>query len=173
MKVEGGAIRVSFDYAGGGLASGGKPLTHFEIAGDDRKFVPAEAAIDGATVLVSSPAVAHPVAVRFACGNAPEPNLANEEGLPASPFRTDDWPLALVGSSADGMEEGLSARSAERVLAERGLACLGLAVCERKRAPPGLSRRRPRRGLRPTPTAKQPARAFGSTRAALQRRRKI
>jgi sialate O-acetylesterase len=100
MKVEGGAIRVSFDYAGGGLTSGGKPLTHFEIAGDDRKFVPAEASIDGATVLVSSPAVAHPVAVRFASGNAPEPNLANQEGLPASPFRTDDWPLGIEGAGS-------------------------------------------------------------------------
>jgi sialate O-acetylesterase len=93
MQVEGAAIRIVFDHAAGGLEARGGPLRCFEIAGDDREFVPAEAAIDGAAVVVSSAAVKDPVAVRFACGHAPEPNLFNREGLPASPFRTDDWPL--------------------------------------------------------------------------------
>jgi sialate O-acetylesterase len=93
MKVEGAAIRIAFDHVGGGLSSGGKPLACFEIAGEDRAFVAATAVIDGASVVVSSPAVLAPVAVRFASGHAPEPNLMNAEGLPASPFRTDDWPL--------------------------------------------------------------------------------
>lgn len=92
MAVEGGAIRLRFDERGGGLtAQDGKPLTEFAIAGADRKFVPAEARIDGESVVVSSPRVSAPVAVRYAWGHAPRPNLANREGLPASPFRTDDW----------------------------------------------------------------------------------
>ena len=63
----------------------------FEIAGDDRKFVPGEAKIDGETVVVRSDKVAHPVAVRYAWGMNPWCNLYNRAGLPASPFRTDDW----------------------------------------------------------------------------------
>jgi alpha-L-fucosidase len=97
MAVEGGAIRVSFDYADGGLISrDGGPLTHFAVAGEDRAFVPARAVIDGQTVVVSSDAVPRPVAVRYAWGAADEPNLANAAKLPASPFRTDDWARAAV-----------------------------------------------------------------------------
>ncbi|MBP7747648.1 MAG: sialate O-acetylesterase [Phycisphaerae bacterium] len=92
MAVEGNKIRVSFDHVGGGLAArDDKPLTWFEIAGADQKFVKAEARIDGATVVVSSDAVAAPVAVRFGWSMEAEPNLMNKDGLPASPFRTDQW----------------------------------------------------------------------------------
>jgi sialate O-acetylesterase len=92
MAVEGDKIRVRFDYVGGGLASrDGKPLDWFEIAGADKKFVPAEATIDGDSVVVRSEKVAEPVAVRFGWNRAAEPNLMNKEGLPASPFRTDKW----------------------------------------------------------------------------------
>jgi len=93
MKVEGEAVRLSFDSVGGGLASkDGQPLRYFAIAGEDRKFVWAEARIDKDTVLVSSPQVKSPVAVRYAWGSGQkEANLGNREGLPASPFRTDDW----------------------------------------------------------------------------------
>jgi len=95
MAIEDSVIRVSFDHADGGLVTrDGGPLTHFAIAGEDRSFVPARAIIDGATVVVSSDAVPHPVAVRYAWGTADEPNLANRAGLPASPFRTDDWARA-------------------------------------------------------------------------------
>lgn len=92
MAVGGGKIRLTFDHVGGGLASrDGKPLTCFQIAGADKKFVEAEAAIDGDGILVSSSAVAEPVAVRFGWDELAEPNLMNKEGLPASPFRTDSW----------------------------------------------------------------------------------
>jgi sialate O-acetylesterase len=88
MKVEGNKIRISFDQAGGGLVSrDGKPLTHFTIAGADGKFVPAQAEIDGSTVVVSSPEVPNPVMVRFGWTQEAEPNFGNKEGLPASPFQ--------------------------------------------------------------------------------------
>ncbi len=93
MKIEGGSVRLSFEYASGLMASDGKELANFTIAGDDRKFVPALARIDGDTILVSAAAVPNPVAVRFAWGPADFPNLANGAGLPASSFRTDDWPM--------------------------------------------------------------------------------
>jgi sialate O-acetylesterase len=93
MTVEGSAIRLTFDHLGGGLvASDGAALTGFAIAGEDRVFVWAEARIDGDRVVVSSPQVAKPVAVRYAWANNPACNLANRAGLPAVPFRTDDWP---------------------------------------------------------------------------------
>ena len=66
--------------------------THFAIAGRDRVFKPAEAAIDGDTLRVYNPEIAAPVAVRFGWTDDAEPNLCNGTGLPASPFRTDDWP---------------------------------------------------------------------------------
>jgi len=93
MKVEGRAIRVRFSHLGGGLvAKGGGPLKWFEIAGTDKKFVPAEAQIDGDTVIVSSSEVSAPVAVRYAWVNFPDGcNLFNAAGLPAAQFRTDNW----------------------------------------------------------------------------------
>lgn len=92
--VEGGKIRVKFQHVGGGLvARGDKPLSHFTIAGEDGKFVPAEATIDGDSVLVSAKDVAKPASVRFAWNDTAEPNFFNKEGLPASPFRTDSLPL--------------------------------------------------------------------------------
>lgn len=90
MKADGNAIRLSFDHVGGGLmAKGGMALTGFAIAGDDKKFVWADAKIDGSTVVVSSPKVAQPTAVRYAWANNPVCNLYNKDGLPALPFRTD------------------------------------------------------------------------------------
>jgi sialate O-acetylesterase len=90
MKIEGQAIRLSFDHLSGGLvAKDGGKLTGFAIAGADRKFVFAEAIIDGKTIVVSSPAIAAPVAVRYAWANNPLCNLYNTAGLPAVPFRTD------------------------------------------------------------------------------------
>lgn len=89
MKVEGGKIRVSFEHAESGLKSrDDKPLSWFTIAGEDGKFVEAQAAIDGNTVVVSSSEVASPKTVRFAWSQDAEPNLCNTEGLPASAFRT-------------------------------------------------------------------------------------
>ncbi|MCX7047088.1 MAG: sialate O-acetylesterase [Candidatus Sumerlaeota bacterium] len=103
MKIEGAAIRLTFDHVGSGLMIGKKAalqpaaedkegkLKRFAIAGEDMKFVWADAVIDKDTVVVSSPAVPNPVAVRYAWANNPEGcNLYNKEGLPASPFRTDE-----------------------------------------------------------------------------------
>jgi len=93
MAVEGNKIRLQLDHVGGGLvARGGPELKGFVIAGEDKKFVWATAEIEGDTVVVSSPEVAAPVAVRYGWADNPVCNLYNEEGLPASPFRTDDWP---------------------------------------------------------------------------------
>ena len=92
MKVEDGKIRLAFKHAGGGLEAKGEKLTGFSIAGEDRTFHWAEAKIDGKSVVVSSPEVAKPVAVRYAWADNPECNLYNKDGIPASPFRTDDWP---------------------------------------------------------------------------------
>jgi sialate O-acetylesterase len=92
--VEGAVMRLHFNHVGGGLASrDGQPLSHFTIAGEDHVFVPSKAVIEGETIVVSSEAVAKPVAVRFAFGSADIPNLMNREGLPASSFRTDDYPV--------------------------------------------------------------------------------
>ena len=92
MKVEGGKIVLSFDHVGGGLvARDGKPLSHFQIAGADKVFHPAEAAVEGDTVVVTCDGVKEPLAVRFGWHQLAEPNLMNKEGLPASPFRTDRW----------------------------------------------------------------------------------
>jgi sialate O-acetylesterase len=92
IAIEGNTIRVSFDHTGKGLQSVGGPLTHFEIAGEDRIYYPAKAVVDGSTVLVGSPKVPKPVAVRYAWTNKAVPNLSNWEGLPASSFCSDDWP---------------------------------------------------------------------------------
>jgi sialate O-acetylesterase len=94
MAVEGEKVRLRFKYAYGGLVAKNSPsltLSGFEIAGDDHKFVAAEAKIDGETVVVRSEKAPHPVAVRYAWAMNPWCNLYNRAGLPASPFRTDDW----------------------------------------------------------------------------------
>ena len=90
MKVVAGAIHLRFTHVTGGLVARGGDLQTFTIAGKDGKFVPATARIEQDTVVVSSPAVPKPVAVRYAWANYPEGcNLYNGEGLPAAPFRTD------------------------------------------------------------------------------------
>jgi sialate O-acetylesterase len=89
MKIEGSAIRVNFSHAEGLVARDGT-LKWFTIAGADGKFVPADAKIDGQTVIVSSPDVSAPVAVRYAWVNFPNGgHLYNSAGLPAAQFRSD------------------------------------------------------------------------------------
>jgi sialate O-acetylesterase len=91
MKVEGNAIRITFTHAAGLMAKGDK-LNWFQIAGADQKFVDADAKIEGSSVIVSSPSVTAPVAVRYAWDNYPDTaNLYNSAGLQAAPFRTDTW----------------------------------------------------------------------------------
>ena len=89
-KVEGSGIRVKFSHAEG-LAAKDSPLRGFAIAGEDRRFVWADAQIDHDSVLLSAPAVPKPVAVRYAWADNPECNLVNAAGLPAAPFRSDNW----------------------------------------------------------------------------------
>ena len=92
MSVEGGKITLTFDHVGGGLTSRDqKELNSFTVAGKDKKFVPAKAVIKGDKVVVWADSVVEPVAVRFGWLDTAEPNLSNKAGLPASPFRTDDW----------------------------------------------------------------------------------
>ncbi len=94
MTVEGSAIRIRFNQTDGGLqATRGGALQGFAIAGADRKFHWAQAVIEGDSVIVRSSEVAAPVAVRYAWADSPECNLSNAQGLPASPFRTDTWPV--------------------------------------------------------------------------------
>ncbi|QXD15447.1 beta galactosidase jelly roll domain-containing protein [Rhodocaloribacter litoris] len=93
-SVEGRRVFVSFDHAGGGLVTreGGRVVRGFAVAGADRRFVWAEARIEGDRVVVWSDRVPAPVAVRYAWANNPaRANLYNREGLPAAPFRTDTW----------------------------------------------------------------------------------
>jgi len=89
---EGDKIVLTFDHAEGGLVAKDGELTGFTIAGEDRKFAKAKAEILGNKVTVSSPDVKKPVAVRFGWANFPVVNLFNKAGLPATPFRTDDFP---------------------------------------------------------------------------------
>jgi len=104
MKVEERKIRLEFDYVGAGLMIGKKDgrqpvveekegkLKQFAVAGADRKWFWAEAVIEGQCIVVSSPQVPNPVAVRYAYDHNPVGcNLYNKDGLPASPFRTDKW----------------------------------------------------------------------------------
>ncbi len=91
MVVEGNVVRVKFKEVNGGLVARGDKLTGFVLAGEDQKFIWADAKIDGDSVVVSSPEVAKPVAVRYGWANNPAANLYNRADLPASPFRTDTW----------------------------------------------------------------------------------
>jgi len=91
MKTEGDKIILRFDHVGSGLKSrDGKGLTWFEIAGGDKKYVKALAKIVGDTIVVTSEKIRAPVGVRFGWHEEAQPNLCNREGLPASPFRTDN-----------------------------------------------------------------------------------
>jgi sialate O-acetylesterase len=91
MQVDKDLVTISFANAENGLSSFGKPLTAFEIAGVDKVFYPATARITGKGVVVQSSQVKNPVAVRYAFSDWATGNLFNTEGLPASPFRTDNW----------------------------------------------------------------------------------
>jgi sialate O-acetylesterase len=93
LSISGDKAIVSFKNTAGGLVAKDGNLTGFAICGEDRKWVNATATIEGDTVVVSSPAVPTPVAVRFGWANFPVVNLFSAQGLPASPFRTDDFPL--------------------------------------------------------------------------------
>lgn len=88
-------IEISFAPAEVLRSRDGNPITGFAVAGNDHVFQPATATVEGDRVIVFSPLVAEPVAVRFAWNELAMPNLVNEAGLPVMPFRTDSWPLVL------------------------------------------------------------------------------
>jgi sialate O-acetylesterase len=87
----GTAIKLAFTSAEGLKTRDGSAPLGFEIAGADKKFVPAQATLADGTITVSAASVPAPVAVRYAWCNSPETNLYNAAGLPLAPFRTDDW----------------------------------------------------------------------------------
>jgi sialate O-acetylesterase len=91
QKITGDKIELSFTHTDDGLSVKGDTLKGFTVAGADRKFYPAVAAIAGNKVVVSAANVPQPVAVRYAWANFPVCTLYNGAGLPASPFCTDDW----------------------------------------------------------------------------------
>jgi sialate O-acetylesterase len=94
-RVLGASIVLEFDHATGGLASSdGQPLRLFEIAGTNRQFFTATAVISNQVLIVSTPQVPEPVAVRYAWVPDGSINFFNGAGLPAPPFRTDSWPAA-------------------------------------------------------------------------------
>lgn len=94
MEITGQEIRLRFSHAKGGLSAKGGAPTGFAMAGEDRKFIWADARIEGDTVIVSSPKIPRPAAVRYAWDSSPDCNLTNSSHLPAVPFRTDTWPDA-------------------------------------------------------------------------------
>ncbi|MCL2348246.1 MAG: sialate O-acetylesterase, partial [Planctomycetaceae bacterium] len=98
MTIRDGKAILSFGFAYGLKTNDSGPVTGFIIAGADRKFVKANAVIEGSTVIVSSPEVPNPVAVRYAWANDPTCNLCNDANLPACPFRTDMWPGVTINN---------------------------------------------------------------------------
>ncbi len=88
-----GKVVLQFDHVGKGLEARDGALKGFAVCGEDRNFVWANAEIAGKTVVVSSPQVPKPVAVRYGWADCPVVNLWNQDGLPATPFRTDDFPM--------------------------------------------------------------------------------
>jgi sialate O-acetylesterase len=92
QRIDGPKVTVSFDHAEGLTTKDGKAPTGFWLAGDDRHWHPARAVIKGANVELQADEVSQPVACRYAFSNTPAVNLVNSAGLPAAPFRTDDWP---------------------------------------------------------------------------------
>ena len=95
-KIEEDKVFITFDNLGGGLMSKYQTLNGFTICGEDKYFYPAKAVIVGTTIEVTSEKVSKPVAVRFGWKNYPVVNLYNKEGLPAVPFKTDDFPWTTM-----------------------------------------------------------------------------
>jgi sialate O-acetylesterase len=97
-NIEDNKVRIVFSHVGNGLIFKGGKAKGFAIAGKNRKFIWADAKIDGGTIIVFNYEIKEPVAVRYAWDIDPENNLYNKAGLPASPFRTDDWNGVTVGA---------------------------------------------------------------------------
>lgn len=93
MKVDKNKVRLSFENATNGLKVRGKNISHFQVAGEDRKFVEATAQLKGNEIVVYNKTVTKPVAVRFCFDETSTPDVFNKEGLPLAPFRTDTWEI--------------------------------------------------------------------------------
>src|SRR5262249_15898653 len=104
LKIKGDKAVVSFDHTGGGLESRGGELKGFAICGADHKFVWAKAEIDGEKVVVSSAGVSGPVAVGYGWADFPVINLWNKAGLPATPFRMDDFPMITAPKKPEAVK---------------------------------------------------------------------
>jgi sialate O-acetylesterase len=93
ITIEGQIVKLTFDHAKNGMTTFGKKLENFKIAGENKRFVQAEAIITSKGITLFSPVVEKPVAVRYAFDDFVVGELFNTEGLPASSFRTDDWEI--------------------------------------------------------------------------------
>ncbi len=102
MKIKDDKVILTFDHADSGLEARDGDLKGFAICGADKKFVWAKATIEGDKVIVSSAEVSQPIAVRYGWADFPVVNLWNKAGLPASPFRTDDFPLTTAPKNKEG-----------------------------------------------------------------------
>jgi sialate O-acetylesterase len=91
LSINGNIATIKFNDVPNGLTSFGKPIVNFEIAGTNKVFKPAKAVVSGGSVLLSSPDVPNPVAVRYAFKDFVTGDLFGTEGLPVSSFRTDNW----------------------------------------------------------------------------------
>jgi sialate O-acetylesterase len=96
MKVHGDKAVLTFEHVDGGLEARDGQLKGFAICGPDKKFVWAKGQIENDKIAVSSPDVQNPMAVRYGWSDYPVVNLWNKDGLPASPFRTDDFPMTTA-----------------------------------------------------------------------------
>jgi len=110
-EIKGGEIVLKFSHADGGLIARDGDPKGFVVAGEDKQWKPASARIEGSKVIVSSTEVPRPVAARYAWHPNPECNLYNSAGLPASPFRTDNWELQIdATASRQALIEGQKAK---------------------------------------------------------------
>jgi len=98
FSISGDSVRLEFEHTSGGLVAKDGPLVGFAVAGADKKFHWASGRIDHNAVILSSQEVPHPVAIRYGWANNPPLSLYNGSGLPAPPFRTDDWPGLTAAS---------------------------------------------------------------------------
>lgn len=120
--VENGKVVLTFDHANDGLVVRDAPLKSFLIAGKDQQWKPATAVLEGDRVIVSSPEVPSPVAVRYGWESSPVCNLFNGAGLPASPFRTDTWPLEDIFAAKPPKTVDLSRDTDRQVVIAQGTA---------------------------------------------------
>ncbi len=120
MEIENNKIRLLFDHTDGGLMANDNNLTNFEIAETNKVYYPAQAEIDGETLIVYSKKIKHPVAVRYAFKNTDEASLFNNEGLPASSFRTDGWPIITEKVSIESSFDSISKSFNITLLAPEG-----------------------------------------------------